>query len=708
MENRMTARKTSLAFIVSLLLAVPALVSVAAEPPVAARHPHFTVTHGDTLRDDYRWLREKSSPEVRAYLEAENAYAAEMMAPTEALQETLYREMLGRVQETDVDVPYRYGGYFYYTRTEEGKQYPIHCRRKGNLDAPEEVLLDLNAMAEGLEFFRVGDLEPSDDGNLLAYTTDTIGYRQYKLQVKDLRTGEMIADIAERVTAVAWAADNATLFYGQEHPETKRWHRVYRCIVGSDRAELVYEEKDELFDVALARSRSGEFVVLTSASATTSEVRFIPAARPADAPVTIAARREGHEYYVDHAGDRFYIRSNDEGPNFRLVTAPVSSPGEASWAQIRGHRDDVMIEDVACFERYYVVMERENGVPAIRVADGRSGRSHRVEFPEPVYYVELEDNREFRTDQLRFVYESFTTPASVYDYDMREHTRELRKEKPVLEYDRSRYRSERIQATAPDGTRVPISMVYRKDRKPKNRPLLLLGYGSYGYAEDVWFSSDRLSLLDRGVIFAIAHVRGGGDLGKRWHEQGRMMNKKNTFTDFIACAEHLVDRGYTSPGRLAITGRSAGGLLVGAVVNMRPDLFRAVFTAVPFVDVMNTMLDPSLPLTTGEYLEWGDPNRKADYDYMKSYSPYDNVGHHEYPAMMVRTSLNDSQVMYWEPAKWVAKLRARKTGSNPLLFRTRLEPGGHGGASGRYDRLRDTAYEYAFILTQLGITQVNP
>ncbi len=699
----MTTHRIPAAGVLLLLVLLPSIVATAAEPPVAARRPHETVTHGDTLRDNYYWLREKESPEVRAYLEAENGYAAEKMAPTAALQAELYDEMLARVQETDVDVPYRFGDFLYYSRTEEGKQYPIHCRRGSRANSPEEVLLDVNTMAEGLAFFRIGDREATDDGALLAYTTDTTGFRQYVLHIKDLRTGELIADIAQRVSAVVWAADNQTLFFIQEDPQTKRWHKLYRYVAGSAPPELVYEETDELYDLYLQRSRSGAYVFLVAASSTTSEVWYVPAPAPDQVPVSIAGRREGHEYYVDHSGERFFIRTNDSGPNFRLVTARVSSPDEAGWEQVWGERDDVMIEDVDCFDRYYVITERADGLPRIRVADNRSGRSYDVAFPEPVYYVELGDNRVFKTEKLRLVYESFVTPASVYDYDMKARSFELLKEKPVLGYDRGKYRSERVHARAPDGTLVPVSLVYQSDRKPRNRPLLLLGYGSYGYSLDIWFSSDRLSLLDRGVIFAIAHVRGGGEMGKRWHDEGRLMSKHNTFTDFIACAEYLIEKGYTSPEQLAMTGRSAGGLLVGAVVNMRPELFKVVLTAVPFVDVMNTMLDPTLPLTTGEYLEWGNPNEKTAYDYMKSYSPYDNVGRHPYPVMMVRTSFNDSQVMYWEPAKWVAKLRASKTGGNLLLFRTKLEPGGHGGASGRYDRLQDTAYEYAFILSQLGI-----
>ncbi|HEX5133722.1 MAG TPA: S9 family peptidase [Candidatus Krumholzibacteria bacterium] len=701
----MTLRAIILSVLLSLALPGSGQIATAAEPPVAAREPHFTVTHGDTLKDDYYWMREKTSPQVRAYLEAENAYTAAVMAPTAGLQEKLYGEMLSRIQETDTDVPYRDGDYFYYTRTEAGRQYRIHCRRKGSMDAPEEVLLDVNAMAEGQAFFRLGDVLPSDDGNMLAYTTDTTGFRQYHLNVKDLRTGELIADVAERVTSLAWAADNATLFYGQEDEVTKRWDRVFRYVVGSDRAELVREEPDELFDLYAYRSRSRDYVFLVASSSTTSETWYVPAAAPTQPPVSLAGRRDGLEYYADHSGRHFYIRTNDRGHNFRIVRAPVDSPGEANWEQVWGHREDVMLEDLECFERFLVVMEREDGLPMIRVTDIRSGKSHRLDFPEPSYVVELGDNHEFSATVLRFVYESLVTPSSVFDYDMKAHERVLLKEEPVPGYARGAYRAERIYAKAADGTNIPISIVYRGDKRPKNRPLLLLGYGSYGYPNDVWFSSDRVSLLDRGVVFGMAHVRGGGELGKAWHEHGRLMEKKNTFTDFIACCEHLIKKGYTTRDQLAVTGRSAGGLLMGAIVNMRPDLFKVVVTGMPFVDMMNTMLDASMPLTTGEYLEWGNPNQKDAYDYMKSYSPYDNVGHHPYPTMLVKTSFNDSQVMYWEPAKWVAKLRANRTGDNLLLFQTKLEPGGHAGASGRYDRLHDLAFEYAFILTQLGIAE---
>ncbi len=508
-------RRRSFSLALALVTALLPVRDAAAGPPTAPRHPHFTVTNGDTLRDSYFWLRQKDAPEVLNYLKSEDAFTDSVMAPTRPLQEKLYNEMLARIQETDVDVPYQDGGYFYYTRTEEGKQYPIHCRRKGNMNAPEEILLDVNALAEGQAFMRVGDFEVSDDGNLLAYTTDDTGFRQYRLNIKDLRTGEVIPDVAERVTGVAWAADNSTVFYSQEDAVTKRWYRIYRHTVGTDRHQLVYEEKDEKYDVWMYRSRSKAYVFVVASSSTTSEAWFIPAGDPTKEMTSIDGRREGHEYYVDHSGNTFYIRTNDKGRNFRLVTAPVDSPGEKKWQQLFGHRDAVMLEDVECFARYTVLHERENGVPQIRVIDTRSGRNYRIDFPEPVYVVEGTDNHEFDTPRYRFTYESLVTPSSVFDYDMKTHERTLLKEEPVLGgYDRKHYTSERIYATASDGTRVPISIVYRNDKKAKKRPLLLLGYGSYGYPYDVFFSSDRLSLLDRGVIFGIAHIRGGGDLGR--------------------------------------------------------------------------------------------------------------------------------------------------------------------------------------------------
>jgi oligopeptidase B len=679
------------------------------KPPTAKKVPKTTQIHGYTVTDDYAWMADKTKTDkdVLAYLKAETDYADAMMKPTTGFQEALYKEMLARIKETDENVPYRKGDYFYYTRTEQGKQYPIFCRKKGALKAPEEVTLDMNKMAEGQQFFSVGAYNVSEDGNLLAFSTDTTGFRQYNLFVKDLRTGQISEKIAERVTSVAWANDNRTLFYGQEDDVTKRSNKIFRHALGSGKHDLLFEEKDELYNTGVGKTRSKGYIVVGSTSSTTSEMRYLPAAEPGDELKLFLPRKENHEYYMDHLGDNFYIRTNDQGKNFRLVTAPVGDPSQKNWKEIIPHRKDVMLEDVDCYAGHYIVVERENGLPKFHITDLKSGKTHEVEFPEPVYVAYPGQNAEFNTTNFRFNYESFITPSSVYDYDVLMRKRELRKQQPVLGgYDPNLYKSERVYATASDGVKVPISIVYKKDlKRDGQRSMLLDGYGSYGIPNDVEFSSNRLSLLDRGVIFATAHIRGGGEMGKEWHDTGKMMAKRNTFTDFITGAEYLVNEKYTSKDRLIITGGSAGGLLLGAVTNMRPDLFKAVVSYVPFVDVMNTMLDASLPLTVGEYLEWGNPNEKPAYDYMRSYSPYDNVEKKAYPTMLVRTSLNDSQVMYWEPAKYVAKLREMKTDNNLLLFKIKLEPGGHGGASGRYDRLRDMAFDYAFILGQFGVTK---
>ncbi len=678
-----------------------------AKPPAAKKIPRESILHGDARVDDYYWLREKENPEVIAYLEAENAYTQAVMEPTKALQETLYEEILGRIKETDLSVPYRKRGRYYYSRTEEGKQYAIHCRKTGSLDAPEEVTLDLNVLAEGTAFLGLGDYEVSDDGNLLAYSTDTTGFRVYTLQVKDLRTGALAKESIPNVVSVTWASDNRTLFYTIED-EAKRPYRLYRHVLGAEAHDLVYEETDDHFELFVGRSRSGAYLFAVSESHTASEVRFLSAGDPNGSFRVVVPRAEEHEYEVDHGGDRFYIRTNRGGRNFRLVTAPVSDPREENWKEIIPHRTDVMLAGVDVFSGHYVTFEREGGLPHLRVTEIATRTSHRLDLPEPVYSVFPENNPEFETATYRFNYQSFTTPPSVYDYDMVARARELKKETEVLGgYDRGRYVSERIHATASDGTRVPISIVYRKDLDPRGKnPMLLGGYGSYGAAIPVAFSHARVALLDRGVVCATAHIRGGGEMGKAWHDQGRMMSKRNTFTDFIAVAEHLTAEGYTDSDRLVIQGGSAGGLLMGAVTNMRPDLFRAVVSDVPFVDVINTMLDESLPLTVGEFEEWGNPRIEEEYDYIKTYCPYTNLTARAYPSMLVRTSLNDSQVMFWEPAKYVAKLRALKTDANPLLLKVEMA-GGHGGRSGRYDKLRDTALGYAFILRELGLAETD-
>jgi oligopeptidase B len=677
------------------------------KPPVAKKAAKNTTIHGETLVDDYYWLREKSNPEVITYLEAENAYTAAVMRPTETFQAELYKELLGRIKETDVNVPYKQGDYFYYSRTEAGKQYPILCRKRGSLDAKEEVYLDQNELAKGLKFLGMGPGAVSDDGNLLAYSTDTTGFRQYKLQVKDLRTGRLLPDAAERVTSIQWAGDNKTLFYTVEDDVSKRSHRLYKHRLGDAADDLIYEEKDELFNIYSSRSRSRAFIFVTSDSFTSSEVRYVAASRPDDPYKVVLPREAKHRYYVDHHGDLFYIRTDEDAKNFRLVSAPASDPQKKNWKEVLPHRKDVMLEETDFFADFYVAYERENGLQKMRITDFKTNESHYVEFPEPVYSAFPTANFEYNVRKLRFAYQSFVTPSSVFDYDVGTRKRTLLKQTEVLGgYDPSQYKSERIYATASDGTRIPISLVYKKSlTMDGKRPLLLQGYGAYGVPSNVSFSSNRLSLLNRGMICAIAHIRGGGEMGEVWHDQGKMMMKRNTFTDFIAAAEHLVAEKYTSSDRLVIQGGSAGGLLMGAVINMRPDLFKAAVVQVPFVDVINTMLDESLPLTVGEFQEWGNPKNKSEYDYMKSYSPYDNIAAKAYPNILVRTSLNDSQVMYWEPAKYVAKLRATKTDQNPLLFKIHLGGGGHGGVSGRYDALKDAAFDYAFILTQVGISK---
>jgi oligopeptidase B len=693
----------------------------APRPPVARREPVEHMLHGGRRIDHYAWLRQKENPEVIAYLQAENAYTDAVLKPTEGLQEKLYREMLGRILQTDLSVPYRLRCYHYFTRTEEGKQYALHCRRRDGNTSSEELLLNLNQLAEGHSFLGLDSFEVSDDNQLLAYSIDTTGFRQYTLQVKDLLTGTTLPERFERVTSVAWASDNRTLFYTVEDEITKRSHRLYWHVLGnSDPDPLLYEETDERFRLEVERTRSGDFLLLTSASHTASEVRFLPAAQPYGEFQLIAPREDNHEYYADHHPGReggttegiFYIRTNSGGRTFRLVTASVADPRRESWREIIPNRAIVMLAAVQAFRSHLVLFEREGGLPYLRIVDLTSdatnalAASHRVEFTEPAYNASVGENPEFEVSHVRFQYESFVTPRSIFDYHVHTRERTLRKQQPVLGgYDVSQYVSERLHATAADGTPVPLSIVYRRDTsRDGTAPLLLYGYGSYGISVPVNFSSNRLSLLDRGVIYAVAHIRGGGELGKPWHDAGRMKHKRNTFTDFIAAAEHLIAQRYTEPEKLIIEGGSAGGLLMGAVTNMRPDLFRIVISHVPFVDVLNTMLDASLPLTVGEYEEWGNPQIADDYFYMKSYCPYTNLERKDYPAMLLKTGLNDSQVMYWEPAKYVAKLRTLKTGLNAMLLKTNMGAG-HGGASGRYDYLREIALDYAFLLSQLGINK---
>ncbi len=719
-------------------------------PPLALREPVEHVIHGDRRIDHYAWLREKSDPRVRQYLTEENTYADAIMQGTGELQEKLYQEMLGRILQTDLTVPYSLRGYSYYTRTEEGKQYSIYCRRKQDpslgaegatgAESPEEVLLDLNVLAQGHSFLGLGIFEISDDNRFLAYATDTTGFRQYRLQVLDLETRQLLAFQMDRVTSAAWAADNRTLFYVVEDAVTKRSHRLFRHVFsgsagatntnagtppahiapGEPDDEMLVEEKDERFRIDVERSRSGAYLFLVSNSHTTSEIRYLRADQAEGNFRVIEPREEDHEYYVDHhpgssvdpAGGVFFIRTNSGGRTYRLMTAPAESPARNRWHEVIPNRPGVMVAACEAFRTHVVLFEREDGLPYLRIIDLTEQAptaleaSRRIEFAEPAYNASFGSNPEFDATHVRYIYESFVTPRSVFDYDLGTGERILRKQQPVLGgYEPTRYKSERVHAIADDGTRVPLSIVFRRDTPlDGSAPTLLYGYGSYGLSMPVSFNSNRLSLLERGMIFVIAHIRGGGELGKPWHDAGRMHHKMNTFTDFIAAADHLIAMGYTSQDRLIIEGGSAGGLLMGAVTNLRPDLFKAVVSHVPFVDVLNTMLDASLPLTVGEYEEWGNPQLQADYFYMKKYCPYTNLERKAYPAMLVKTGLNDSQVMYWEPAKYVAKMRTLKTDNNPLLLKTNMGAG-HGGASGRYDYLREIAFDYAFMLTQLGIAQ---
>ncbi len=687
-------------------LSLFAQADTAVTPPIAKRVEHRETWHGETVVDEYHWLREKSNPEVIEYLEAENAYAEAMTHRLKPFQETLYKEMLGRIKQNDLSVPTRRGDYFYYARTDEGKQYSIQCRRKGSMDAPEEVLLDSNELAAGNGFLALGAFAVSDDENLLAYTTDSTGFRQHTLHVKDLRTGETLADTAERVTSLEWAADNKTLFLTTEDPVNKRSDRAWRHTLGEATSEPLYEEKDECFRVHVARTHDKKFVLLYIKSTDSTEYHYLPSDRPGDSFQMFLAREMHHRYRVDHREGQFYIRTNKDAKNFQIVTAPDADPSPKNWKVFVPHQSNVLIEGLDLFKDFAVVFELSNALHAMRMIDFRTGQWHTITFPEPVYSTFLIGNPEYDAQTFRYTYHSFVTPWSVFDYDMDTHEATLLKQQEVLGgYDPEQYACERLWATARDGAQVPISIVYKKGlRRDGKAPLWLYAYGSYGAGLSASFSDQRLSLLDRGMAFAIAHVRGGNEMGEDWRADGMLMKKKNTFYDFIDCAEYLIDEKWTSKDRLVIEGASAGGLLMGAVVNMRPDLFHAVLAAVPFVDVINTMMDASVPLTTNEYLVWGNPTEKAAYDYMKEYSPYDNLQPRHYPAMLVTAGLNDSQVMYWEPAKYVARMRALKTDGNPLLLKTNMGAG-HSGPSGRYDRLQEQAFEYAWMMSQVGITK---
>lgn len=680
-----------------------------AQEPLTNMIVETTMLNNDTLIDKYAWLKDKTNPEVIKHLEVENEYTDAMMLPTVAFQETLYNEMLSRIKETDLDVPYRIGNYFYYTRTEKGKQYSIYCRKKGNLEAAEEITLDQNELAAKYQYFRLGAFSVSPDQNLLAFSIDTTGAEEFSLFVKDLRTNEFLAEKLDNVNSVVWALDNKTIFY-TTHDNAKRPHQLYRHTLGANQKEdaLIYEEKDELFRISAWRSRSKQYIFLSSQASNSDEIRFLPADKPFEDFKMISPREQEHEYSVDHStgggGDNFYIVTNKGAKNFKLVVAPVSNPQQKNWKEFLPHRKNVHLTNVDFFKNYFVAYETELGIQKMRVTDLRTNKHHYIDFPEPVYSTFPSANAEFDTNVFRFSYQSFITPSSIYDYNFETHEQKLLKQTEVLGgYDPKFYKSERIYAKAKDGKSVPISIVYKKEFKKNGKsPLHLTGYGSYGYSSPVTFSSARISLLDRGVVYAIAHVRGGSELGRDWYDDGKLLKKKNTFTDFISCAEHLVKEKYTSTDRLTIEGGSAGGLLMGAVTNIRPDLFKAVVAQVPFVDVINTMLDETLPLTVGEFLEWGNPKEKLYYDYIKTYCPYTNVKAQKYPNILVKVGLNDPRVGYWEGAKWAAKLREMKTDNNVVLLKTNMGSG-HGGKSGRYERLREIAFDYAYILSQSGI-----
>ena len=680
-------------------------------PPVARRVHHENHWHGEVYVDDYYWLRNKETPEVRAYLEAENAYTGHRTANLKPMQDRIYEELVARVQQTDQDVPMRLRGYYYYTRTEEGLQYPVRCRRRAAADgafdpaAAEEVLLDRNEMAAGLDFLSFGDIAVSDGDDRYAYTTDVTGFRQYTLHVRDLDTGKVHEDLAERVTGVVWAADGETLFYVTEDATTKRSDKLWRLRLGGA-PELLYEEVDELYAINVTRTRDGRYVLLSATSTDTYEWSFLDAGDPAGDFAVLLPREKGHRYSPTHRDGVWYLRTDKDALNFRVVRAAVADPRPEKWEEVVPHRDDVFVARFEVFAGHAVVQEKQRGMARFRVHDFESGQWRQIDFPEAVYAAGSGGNPEWTSTRYRIDYESMVTPPCVFDYDLDTLERELKKQREVRGYDPAQYETVRVEAKARDGALIPVSLVYKVGTpRDGSAPLWLYGYGSYGSSISPSFNSDRISLLDRGVVFAIAHIRGSRTLGESWRRDGMLMKKKNTFYDFVDAADGLIEAGWTSEARLMAEGGSAGGLLMGAVANLRPDLFCAIHSAVPFVDVMNTMMDASMPLTVGEYLEWGNPNEKEAFDYMMSYSPYDNLEAKAYPATLVTTSFNDSQVMYWEPAKYVAKLRALKTDDNELLLKTKLEAAGHGGASGRYDRWRDRAFEMAWMLTQAGVTE---
>jgi oligopeptidase B len=682
--------------------------SSAAEPPAAKKVPYRLEKFGSVRVDDYYWLRDRKNPEVLAYLKAENDYAAAALAHTAPLRKKLFAEMKGRIKENDSTVPFRYGGYYYYKTFVAGKEYPVYARRKGSLDAPEEVLLDVNELAKGKAFCQVGFPAIRPDNRMIAYAVDTGGRRFYDIYFKDLQTGRLYAEKIEKTSGnMVWANDNRTIFYVKQNPETLRWERVFSHELGRIKDAEVYYESDETFEVSLSKPRTEKYVFIRSGATLSTEYRLIDADNPASAPVVFQERRPKLEYDVDDGGDRFYVLNNDNARNFKVSVCPSSSTARAAWTDLVPHRDDTLVEGIEVFAGWLVLKERANALSRFHVYPRGGGADSYIDFDEPAYMAEPGDNEEYVSGTLRVVYESLTTPESVYDVDLKTGERKLLKRREVLGgFKPENYQEERLWFAARDGEMVPVSIVYRKgiDLTSGVNPVFVYSYGAYGYSTDPYFSSNRISLLDRGFIFAMPHVRGGSEMGRRWYEDGKLLKKKNTFYDFIDATRYLVDRGYTSPGHIYAEGGSAGGLLMGAVANMAPELYKGIIADVPFVDVVTTMLDPDIPLTTGEYDEWGDPNVKEYYDYMLSYSPYDNVVRKAYPNLFITTGLNDSQVQYWEPAKWAAKLRAMKTDKNLLVLKTDMDTG-HGGKSGRFEALKLTAQEYAFVLDLEGLNK---
>lgn len=678
-------------------------------PPKAEKIKKELTLHGHTRIDNYYWLNQRENPKVIEYLNGENDYLKAILKHTEPLQEKLYNEIVGRMKKDDSSAPYKHNGYFYYTRYIKGGEYPIHCRKKGSLEAEEEIMLDVNQMAEGHDFYRVTGLRISPDNTILAFGVDTVSRRKYTLQFKNLVTGEMLPDKMVNTTGTAaWANDNKTVFYTGKEEGTLRSYKIFKHKLGDDPAndKEIFHEADNTFGTTVFTSKSQKYIFIVCYHTLSNEFRYVSADNPDEEFKIFQARERDLEFSVDHFEDKFYIRTNLDAKNFKLMSTPIDKTAKENWTDVIGHRDDVLLEGFEIFNNYLVVKERKNALTHLRVIKWEDKSEHYLDFGEEAYVAYISTNKDFDTDTLRYGYTSMTTPRSTYDYDMVNKKKTLVKQQEVLGgFDPANYKTERLFATAADGTKIPVSLVYRKGlTKNGDNPLLLNGYGSYGYSANPSFRSSVLSLLDRGFVFALAHIRGGQDMGRYWYEDGKLLKKKNTFTDFIDCGKFLVEQKFTNPGKLFAIGGSAGGLLMGAVINMAPELWKGIVAGVPFVDVVTTMLDESIPLTTGEFDEWGNPKDKKYYDYMLSYSPYDQVEAKDYPAMLVTAGLHDSQVQYFEPAKWVAKLRELKTDKNILLMHTNMEAG-HGGASGRFRAHKETALTYAFMLDLLGITE---